>query len=245
VDPAYPYPGGTIGAWGFDLQENRIRSPSASDVMGYCGDPWISDYTYEGVLDYRVATGAAEARLAQVAQPCLLVWGRIVNGRPVLEPAFEVITRPSLPKAMGQYAIEGRSADGSRLFELSFDASEVADDRHGSRHFAFAVPLAARASELASLRLGVPGGDAVATRSGPPVAAPAAGVIEAHAVAGGVSLRWDAAAHPMALVRDPRTGEVLSFARGGEIEVVTAARELDVVLSDRVGSRTLRVAVGR
>ncbi len=100
VDPDYPYPGGTIGVYGFDLQDNVLRSPSSPDVMGYCGDPWISDYTYQGVLDYRIATQAANARAAATgaAQPCLIVWGRIVNGRPVLEPAFAVVTRPSLPR---------------------------------------------------------------------------------------------------------------------------------------------------
>ena len=60
-----------------------------------------------------------------------------------------------------------------------------------------------------------------------------------------MALRWDGAAHPMVMVRDPDTGEVLSFARGGDMEIATTKRELDVVLSDRVGSRVLRVGVGR
>ena len=65
--------------------------------------------------------------------------------------------------------------------------------------------------------------------------------IEARRTAAGVALRWDATAHPMVMVRDAETGEVVSFARGGEVDVATRKRTLDVVVSDRVGSRTVRV----
>jgi len=61
--------------------------------------------------------------------------------------------------------------------------------------------------------------------------------------AGGVRLRWNARAHPMVMVRDAETGEVLSLARGGEVHVATAKGELDLVLSDGVRSRAKRVRV--
>jgi hypothetical protein len=144
--------------------------------------------------------------------------------------------------------VEGLSADGARVFALSFDPAEVADDRRGSRHFAFAVPLdGTDAARLASLRLGAPGGLVAAARSMAPAAAARTGdTVEARAAPGGVELRWDAAAHPMIMVRDPASGEILSLARGGAIEVATPQRTLDVLLSDRVGSRTVRVtAAGR
>jgi hypothetical protein len=47
----------------------------------------------------------------------------------------------------------------------------------------------------------------------------------------------------MVMVRDPDTGEIFSFARGGQATVGTARRTLDVVVSNRVGSRTERVTV--
>jgi hypothetical protein len=46
------------------------------------------------------------------------------------------------------------------------------------------------------------------------------------------------------MVRDPDTGEVVSFARGGEASIVTDKRTLDVEVSDRVGSREVRVTAG-
>jgi hypothetical protein len=246
VDPNYPYTGGLTGAYGYDVQNDVLKSPFLTDIMGYCGNPWISDYTYAGMLAFRAAGQNAAA-----PQRCLLVWGRIVDGRAVLEPAFEIVTRPSLPRSHGPYSLEAASDDGSRLFSVSFDANEVADSRRDARQFAFAVPLGSvSGDQVGSLRLSGPGGEAAAVRGpaapGPLAAARAAGTaVEARAVAGGVALRWDAAARPMVMVRDPDTGEVLSFARGGQANVATSKRTLDVVISDRVGSRQVRVTAGQ
>jgi hypothetical protein len=251
-DPNYPYPGGLTGAYGYDLQADVIKSPLLPDIMGYCANPWISDYTYEGMLAFRTAGQAAIAAAATAApQRCLLVWGRIVDGRAVLEPAFEVVTRPSLPRSRGPYSVEAATDDGSRLFSLSFEASEIADSRRGARQFAFAVPLGGvSGDQVGSLRLSGPGGEVAAVRApaapGPLAAARTAGTaVEARAVAGGVALRWNAAAQPMVMVRDPDSGQVLSIARGGVANVMTSKRTLDVVVSDGVGSRQVRVTAGR
>jgi hypothetical protein len=247
VDPDYPYPDGSIGVYGIDVLDEVIKPPSLPDIMGYCNNPWASDYTYQAVLAYRAAAQASLVRAASAPpQRCLLVWGHIVDGRPVLEPAFEIVTRPSLPKAAGAYAVEALASDGARLFDLSFDAAPVADGRRDTRHFAFAVPLDdAAAARLGSLRLSAPAGAAAAVRAASPAAARVGSVVEANLAAGGVALRWDASAHPMIMVRDPDTGEVLSLGRGGETEVTTSKSELDVIVSDRVGSQQVRVPVSR
>lgn len=244
-DALYPYPGGAIGVYGLDMHDEVLKLPTQPDIMGYCGDAWVSDYNYRAVLAFRgSAPAAALVAVPARAQRCLLVWGRIVDGRPVLEPAFEVVTRPSLPAAPGPYSLQAAMTDGRQVFDLSFDAAEVADDPRKGRHFAFAVPLGADAGELGTLRLTAPGGTAEAARATPPAAAARApDIVEARRVAGGVRLQWDGTAHPMVMVRDARTGEVLSFARGGEAELATDAAELDVASSDRVGSRTVRTVV--
>jgi hypothetical protein len=244
VDPAYPY-GNGIGVFGFDVAATTLKPRSTPDIMGYCGNPWISDYTYNRVLNFRKGSAAAAQAAAAAKEPTVLIWGRIVNGQPVLEPAFQIVTRPSLPAKSGPYSVEGVATDGASLFRLSFDATEVADDPSGSRHFAFAVPLdQARAARLGSLRLTGPAGAVsaaslqVAARRQP--AAPDS--IVARREAGRVALEWNAQAHPMIMVRDPDTGEVLSFARGGKVRVVTSKARLDLVASDGVQSRTTQVA---
>ncbi|HEX8243416.1 MAG TPA: hypothetical protein VF541_07975 [Longimicrobium sp.] len=47
------------------------------------------------------------------------------------------------------------------------------------------------------------------------------------------------------MVRDPRTGQVLSFARGGAAQVRTDAPELELLFSDGVRTTPRRVRVER
>lgn len=247
IEP-YPYAGGRIEFYGFDVTAETLKPPSSPDIMSYCSAPWISDYTYQKVLTFRETSLFSAGVAAGQVQPSLLIWGHIANGRPVLEPAFQIVTRPSLPTRPGPYSVEAIAIDGTPLFRLSFDAVAVADDPRGGRHFAFAVPLdQARAARLADLRLTGPGGMASAAslstarlRTG---AAPDS--VVARRDAGGVALQWNAASHPMIMVRDPDTGEVLSLARGGKAWVWTTKGSLDLVASDGVQSKEKRVTVTR
>ncbi|HEU5041659.1 MAG TPA: hypothetical protein VFT84_12590 [Gemmatimonadales bacterium] len=239
-DPLYPYPGGNIGVYGLDVATLTLKQPTAPDLMGYCSNEWISDYTYRGVLQWRSAEPAVAAGLSQAVQPTLVVWGRVEAGQVVLEPAFEATTRPSLPARGGAYRIEGRADDGSRLFGVDFDPVLVADDGRGAAHFAFAVPLQPdRSARLASLRREGRGASAELRSA----AGAAATVTATRLGTGRVGLRWDASRAPLVVVRDPRTGEILSFARGGRAEVATEAAELLLTPSDRVRSRSVRTRV--
>lgn len=248
LDPieGYPYSGGVIGVYGFDVTAGALKPRSTPDVMGYCPEPWISDRTYQRVLEFRESNAAAIGVSAR-PQSSLLVWGRIVNGRPVLEPAFEIVTRPSLPKRPGPYSVSATGVDGSQLFTLSFDVARFEDNPAGTGHFAFAVPLdQASASRLSSLRLEGPTGGTGSSRTLAQLRteSPSQSIV-ARRVGENVSLRWNAAAHPMIMVRDPDTGEVLSFARGGSALVRTAKGELDLDISDGVRSQRVRLAVNR
>ena len=246
IDPFYPHADGSTGVYGLDVATATLEPPTNSDLMGYCTPEWISDYTYVGVLNYRSANPDVISAFSQAMQPCLLVWGRIENGQPVLEPAFEIVTRPSLPARGGDYALEGNAADGSRMFSLSFAPGDIADDPRQGKIFAFAVPLTAdRASRLATLRLAGRGREAITRRTAalPQVGARVGPLAVSRTGTGQVALTWDVAAHPMLLVRDGATGQVISFARGGSIELPAGQAELSVGFSNGVGSREMRVAL--
>jgi hypothetical protein len=252
LDPNYPRSDGTTGGYGYDVTTGTLEPPTSSDIMGYCDPKWISEYTYSAVLNYfgTVSPMVQGNAVSTAVQPCLLVWGHIRNGEPVLEPAFQVNTRPSLPSRAGPYSLEGRASDGSPVFSLSFAPSEIADAPGNQQNFVFAVPLAAaRASRLTSLHLSGSGRPAILAAATSVTGGQAAAQSETAEVrrvgASRVSLRWDARAHPMIMVLDTETGEVLSLARGGDAEFSTHKGQVDLVMSDGVQSRVKRVPVAR
>jgi hypothetical protein len=254
LDPQYPHPDGSTGVYGLDVASQTLKQPTLSDIMGYCDPKWIGDYSYKAVLNYLSPPSPVvmSASGSEVVQPTLLVWGHIRDGQIVLEPAFQVTTRPSLPGGPGSYSIEGRSEDGLTLFRFSFTPDEVADDPRHQKNFAFAMPLpSATVARISTLRLSGPAGQAVlstrvAAASGAQLNTGArADSVEVRRVTGGLGLRWNSRAHPVIMVRDPETGEVLSFARGGDVRLSTHKDEVELLLSDGVRSRAKRMIVAR
>lgn len=46
-DPNYPHEGGKIGVYGFGIRSFRLYTPTgAHDYMTYCGNAWVSDWTW-------------------------------------------------------------------------------------------------------------------------------------------------------------------------------------------------------
>ena len=52
VDSRYPHDGASTGLWTYDFRSMKFLDPrTTKDIMGYCDPKWISDYTYELLLD--------------------------------------------------------------------------------------------------------------------------------------------------------------------------------------------------
>lgn len=73
VDPQFPYTNGSIGVWGYDVLAKTLLSPSRGhDMMGYCPNEWVSDYTYSGLFDrvsaVNALVGSADWRTNQQSQ---------------------------------------------------------------------------------------------------------------------------------------------------------------------------------
>lgn len=156
VDPFFPQSDGKTGSWGYDFQLSALVSPEENyDLMSYCIPTWISDYSFNKALGFRLTDtmGQAAARAAAPAR-ALLIWGGVgADGTPFLEPAFVVDAPARLPQAGGgAYTITGRAADGRRLFSLEFAMPMLADG-DGQSRFAFAVPVMPDWAELASITL--------------------------------------------------------------------------------------------
>jgi hypothetical protein len=234
------YVGGFIGAYGYDMSINTLKEPQFyTDIMGYCRNQWISDYMYFGMMQWMIDHPNSDVASAAV-QPSLLIWGRIANGQPVLEPAFEINARAQLPRAAGPNRITAVDDAGAELFALSFAGDRIADLPGDQESFAFAVPISMlHGHALTSLKLSA-GGRTVSNVSAGDVGADAATALT-RAGSHQVRVQWDASKFPAVMVRDPVKGDILSFARGGDATIVTDNTQLELVYSNRVRSvRELR-----
>ena len=216
-DPAFPYPEGNVGAWGYDILNGELVSPDTPDLMTYCGPPdWISDYNFSKAIRYR-QTEDYMKRIApassDLAARTLLLWGRVdQSGDIVLNPAFVVDAAVSTPTESGPYRITGENADGRALFSFDFDMEEI-DDGEGAV-FAYTIPVAPSWRGRLD-RISLSGPEGLAT----------------------VDARGDAA---MGLLLDRFTGQVRGFLRDLPVTptgVVSARRSLPEAGLEMVISR--------
>ncbi len=67
-DPDYPYSGGRIGVWGYDLASGTLMPPTDLDLMSYCTPYWVSDYVF-GHLATFIGALNTDIALAYVGEP--------------------------------------------------------------------------------------------------------------------------------------------------------------------------------
>jgi hypothetical protein len=250
-DPAYPYAGGVIGRYGYDVTYSKILPPTVPDLMGYCWLPtsfnlaaprqWISDYTYTGVLNYR-ATHSASIRADESVQECLIIWGRVTAAGIVLEPAFNATTTPVLPNGSGRFNLRATDAEGNVLYSTAFDAQNVADGRETEKHFVFAIPVSQlRSSRLTTLSVAASGLSPAVISS--PAATPVSTITATTPSTGFIRLKWNARANPLLVVMDPVTHEIISLAKSGDVTIRTSRKTLSVKAS--TGTRSIEMQVGQ
>lgn len=238
-DPQYPYVNASIGTWGLDLPAMALKAPGTyKDLMSYCDPDWISDYNYLAVMNFRgTAADMTPAAARGPVQDGLMVWGRIRNGTVTLEPSFRVRAAIQLPARTGPHRIEGYDVRGRRVFGVSFEGEQVADlPGTEERHFAFVLPLTDQElADLASVQLAGHGLTVRRVRAG---AGTAAGLSPGGATAARhgdeLEVRWDPA-YPLAVIRDARTGQILSLARNG-VGRVPVTGPVTIELSEGVSS---------
>ena len=262
VDPNFPYAGASIGVVGWDVYSFvnglsttlQLKSPATStDIMSYCYD-WISDYTYQAIIDFRSGIPAAAEQRAAPAQT-LLVSGTVTGSAVTLSPSYLIETPPVVPDGVGPYAIEGFDVNGRSLFRYAFSPKEI-DHNPDESHFTFAIPVSnATRDALVSIRASG-GGRRAAMRASASGRSALLDRISAGGLGGGlgpqftirrtnaaVRLTWDSTLWQGVLVRDPETNEVLAFGTGGDVTVLTTKNFVRLVMSDGVQSGTQLVPV--
>jgi hypothetical protein len=136
--------------------------------------------------------------------------------------------------------VRGEDARGAEAFRFSFTPAVVADASVPAEQFAFAVPLRMiRGRQVDRLLLSGPGIRIERASTGAAGRATAPG-LTLERRAGRATVGWDPGAYPLAVIRDAATGQILSLARGGSIELPDAAG-FEVTLSDGTRSVVSRV----
>jgi len=124
VDPKYPFPDGHTGIIGYDARSNALLSDKGTDLMGYCSNVWLSEYTYGGITDRVALVNGNKAELLDASAlqtfRVLLVGG--TKGARWGVP----ITKPSLPEGT---PVTARVFDeaGNELQEITVYRTEISD----------------------------------------------------------------------------------------------------------------------
>jgi len=244
-DASYPYAGGVIGHWGWNSGTGALVPPTATDIMGYCNNTWTSDYTWSAVMQFRSITGSTVA--ANRRNEGLLIWGRVIDGRILLEPAFRVTAPISPTEARSTHRVQLLDRSGSALLDVPLRADRVDHvTTHDERQFAVVVPWSAALEQrLAEIRVQdirspLLSASRAGTPDGPeqPVATPADPVGTVTTVASDrVRVSWSNTTYTMAIVRDAASGAILGFVRQSGSTVATGGRAVTVDYSNGVRSR--------
>ena len=135
----YPYPGGRISPalsgntaiYGFDITTRVIYPPSWTDVMTYCSNEWVSDFTYEGIRSYLVGIGLLSARPEEVtASQFLAVTGMadLENNTATLDNVYLIAQDNTLPLPdPGDWTIALVGASNNDLATYPFAPDELSD----------------------------------------------------------------------------------------------------------------------
>ena len=257
ADANYPYANGALGPTPlFDVLGDAVVSPvGLSDVMGYCGGVWFSDYNLSEVqrfLEARPQTApsvealAATAVAGKAADEVLVVSGVIGLDGLRIAPV-QAMRGAAVAAAQGEYLLRLRTVDGG-VFEVPFDAVGVDHAMPPERHFLVRVPSPGPLQAIEVVR----GGAVIAQRDAPvlaPVRAAGAGLqVDAVERGGELVLSWDAQRYPFASVAHVGTeGRLVQAidARGGRLQLSTVDLPpgglFEVSLSDGVNARVQRI----
>ncbi len=76
IDRKFPYDDGGIGIWGYDATAKKLLDPNGKsrDMMGYCPNAWVSDYTYKALYDrYLTVQTQTQSRTAHKAWRTVII----------------------------------------------------------------------------------------------------------------------------------------------------------------------------
>lgn len=113
-DINYPYRNGQIGVYGLDIASAAIKVPTQPDIMGYCGNAWFSDYTYEAMLTNQLQiAGSTPNQSSSNNAAGLLIRADLTDTGASLYPAYALTAPTTSAPADSPYEVIFRDAQGN------------------------------------------------------------------------------------------------------------------------------------
>ncbi len=191
---AYPYTNGRISPalsgntaiYGFDITTRAIYGPDWKDVMTYCNNQWVSDFTYEGIRSYLAGVGLQAERAQMVtASEFLAVVGMadLDAHTASLVSVYQLTQDATVPLPdPGDWTIALLDATNAYLATYDFIPDELTDNEESLGHpavIAEVVPWAAGTARVEIRYLGsvVAARNASANPPSVTITAPGGGVL--------------------------------------------------------------------
>ena len=114
TDSGYPYPNGEIGQFGYRFSDQVVIQKTENDIMNYCDDQWISDYTYQALFENQ--TQMAQMESLRSKQNSLFVHADFSGGSSVqLLPTYVFDANIASAEVESEYSIELLDVDGALI----------------------------------------------------------------------------------------------------------------------------------
>jgi len=127
VDTKYPFSDGRTGIIGYDSRTKALLSDKGTDLMGYCSNVWLSEYTYGGLTDRVALVNGNKSQVLSAG--ALQTWRVLLVGGSTGKNSARwgvPIATPSLPEGT---AVTARVVDGAGNFlqEITVYRTEISD----------------------------------------------------------------------------------------------------------------------
>ncbi len=250
-DPNYPYEGGKIGIWGYDMVKKELKDPGRyTDLMSYCFRYiWISDYNYKNALGFLSRTSTSPRIMArQVPQNVLIVSGTIESEKLTIDSVFSQNTMLTTT-LKGDYILRGFNKTGEELFNQSFGVASLS---HGnSKQFTFGVPVdeglldglnrlqVTLNGKLLHTRKAASNDDSVLNmKKRATISANRLSLSDNKA-----EVIWDTTSYHAIMVKDPVSGEVIGIDKTGRLIISPESHIVEVVYSNGLRSHSEMITI--
>ena len=252
IDTRFPNNDARTLNFGFDITDNTVTDPSFIDIMGFCGNNWISVYNYNNVLNYRGFSRVGESNrfntpprvLAKTAkQPALIIQGEIHHqgGDITLVIEDDVFLPTSLTS--GTHTLKGFDAFNQEVIRVLFSPTKLSHSR--AKPFSVSVPTPSAQPKIMKVQVFDNNGILVVEKQraamkdianslNPRVIRQAGNMI---------NVTWDNTHFESVLLYDAVSGQLIAMDQLGEITLKTDAAQLKITASDGFNNQYITVPV--